>query len=104
MDQKSILYVCNGCCCGHEEKGYPLVKNDLFTELLEKEGLQNDVIMEKPYCLGPCRMANVVKIVKNGRTYWFRKINTEEDVHAVIDFVKNPTEVPSQIQLKQVFF
>lgn len=104
MNENTILYVCNGCCCGHEEKGNPLVKNDLFTELIEKEGLQNEVLMEKPYCLGPCRMANVIKIVKNGRTYWFRKINTQEDVQAVIAFVKKPTEVPAQIALKQVFF
>ncbi len=103
MENKT-LYVCNGCCCGHVEKGNPVVKQDLFRSLLAEEGLDKHVTMEVPYCLGPCRMANVVKAILHGKTYWFRQVNTDADVHAVISFLKNPKEIPSQLKSKQVFF
>ena|SRR3989338_2725038 len=104
MSQENILYVCNGCCCGHPEKGNPIVKKELFRELIKKEGLDQQISMEVPYCLGPCRMANVVKALISGKMYWFRQINTEDDIHAVINFLKNPEEVPARLQMKQVFF
>lgn len=104
MSQENILYICNGCCCGHPEKGNPIVKKELFRELLGQEEFDKQVTMEVPYCLGPCRMANVVKALINGKMYWFRQINSEDDVHAVITFLKNPKEVPAQLQMKQVFF
>ena len=101
---QNTVFVCNGCCCGHTEKGNPFVKKDLFRELLAKEGLAKNIAMEVPYCLGPCNLANVVKATLNGKTYWFKRINTEEDVHAVIAFLKNPAEIPGRLQLKQVFW
>lgn len=102
--EENILYVCNGCCCGHPEKGNPLVKQDLFRELLGQEGLDKQVTMEVPYCLGPCKMANVVKAILHGKMYWFRQINTDADVRAMIQFLKNPKEIPAQLKNKQVFF
>ena len=103
MESKT-LYVCNGCCCGHPEKGNPVVKQDLFRSLLVEEGLDKDVSMEVPYCLGPCKMANIVKVFSNEKMYWFRQVNSEDDVQAVIAFLKNPKEVPDLLKKKQVFF
>lgn len=102
MIAKTTLFVCNGCCCGHMEKGNSLVKNNLFQQLLTQEKIEDEVTIEKPYCLGPCRDANVVKINKNGKNYWFRRINTDEDVHAIIEFVKNPTLLPKTLHGKQL--
>ena len=102
MTTSTTLFVCNGCCCGHLEKGNPIVKNELFHSLLTEENLQKEVQIEKPYCLGPCGEANVVKIHKNGKNYWFKRINTDEDVHAVIAFVKNPTVLPQALHGKQL--
>ncbi len=99
---QNILYVCNGCCCGHIEKGNSLVKNSLFHELLAAEDLDKTVTIEKPYCLGPCRMANVVKARIHGKHYWFSQVNKEEDVHAVIQFLKNPKEIPKVLENKQL--
>lgn len=103
MENKT-LYVCNGCCCGHPEKGNPVVKQELFRSLLAQEGLDKQVSMEVPYCLGPCSMANVVKAIVQGKTYWFRRVNTDADIHAVIAFLKNPKEFPPLLRSKQVFF
>lgn len=100
--EQATLFLCNGCCCGHQEKGNPLVKNELFEQLLHQENLQKDVKIEKPYCLGPCSYANVVKVNKNGKNYWFRKINTEEEVHAVVEFLKNPAVLPKPLHGKQL--
>ncbi|MBI2136399.1 hypothetical protein HYU06_04970, partial [Candidatus Woesearchaeota archaeon] len=53
---EKTVFVCNGCCCGHEEKGNPRVNNLLFMQLLNGE---KNLKIEQPYCLGPCREANV---------------------------------------------
>ena len=77
--QKPTLFVCDGCCCGHPEKGNPAVDRENFKELMEKEGLKEEVEMQFPYCLGPCSLANVVKARIKGKDFWFKQINTEKE-------------------------
>ena len=120
---EKTLFVCNGCCCGHEEKGNPQVNNLLFMQLLNGE---KNLTIEQPYCLGPCREANVIKVnVKDkiqgnlrntgnsasnnnpnnaGKNFWFRRINTEQDVKDVAAFVKNPNSISSNLREKQMWF
>ncbi len=124
---EKTLFVCNGCCCGHEEKGNPQVNNLLFMQLLNGE---KNLTIEQPYCLGPCREANVIKVnIKDknqgnfrnvgnntgnnnartagnnaGTNYWFRRINTEQDVKDVAAFVKNPNSISSNLRQKQMWF
>ena len=104
-NSQKTVFVCNGCCCGHVEKGNPRVNNMLFMQLLNG---QKNVTMEQPYCLGPCSNANVVKVnVKSGtgsKNYWFREINSDDDVKDVVEFVKNPSEVPAALKHKQMWF
>ncbi|MBS3157808.1 (2Fe-2S) ferredoxin domain-containing protein [Candidatus Woesearchaeota archaeon] len=110
--QQKTVFVCNGCCCGHEEKGNPSVNNLLFMRLLNGE---KNLKIEQPYCLGPCREANVIKVnVKDNnagthprdrdKNYWFRRINTEQDVKDVAEFVKNPRNLSSNLRDKQMWF
>ena len=109
---EKTVFVCNGCCCGHEEKGNPRVNNLLFMQLLNG---QKNLRIEQPYCLGPCREANVIKVnVKDknagnnpkdrDKNYWFRRINTEQDVKDVAAFVKNPDSISSNLREKQMWF
>lgn len=80
---KDTVYVCNGCCCGHEEKGNPKVLNELF------DAEMKDIIaIERPYCLGPCEQANTVKITLDNINYWFKRINSEQDVKDIKHFIK----------------
>lgn len=116
---EKTLFVCNGCCCGHEEKGNPQVNNLLFMQLLNGE---KNLTIEQPYCLGPCREANVIKVnikdknqgnirnagnnAKNagnnaGTNYWFRRINTEQDVKDVAAFIKNPNSISANLNLRE---
>lgn len=82
---KKIISVCNGCCCGHVEKGNPAVHNALFDALIEDDPM---ITLERPYCLGPCNMANVVKVGIEQKEYWFHHVDTEDDVKNVIAFTK----------------
>jgi len=96
MNEKT-LYVCNGCCCGHPEKGNPEVQNELFNELVK----ESDISIKRPYCLGPCHLANVVKVEKDNKEYWFQKINTKQDVEAVVAFTKKGIEFLITHELKE---
>jgi predicted metal-binding protein len=102
--QHNTLFVCDGCCCGHPEKGNPVVERDNLKELIKEEGLKEQISLQFPYCLGPCSLANVVKARIKGKDFWFKQINTETERKAVVSFVKNPTQVPQTLKEKQVFF
>ncbi|MBI2136158.1 hypothetical protein HYU06_03740, partial [Candidatus Woesearchaeota archaeon] len=39
-----------------------------------------------------------------GKNYWFRRINTEQDVKDVAEFVKNPNSISSNLREKQMWF
>jgi predicted metal-binding protein len=95
MVQKTI-YICNGCCCGHPEKGNPPVQNALFDALVKDDPT---ICIERPYCLGPCHMANVVKVERGKKEYWFQHVNTEENVKNVVAFVKKGS-LPLPLQKK----
>jgi len=79
------IHVCNGCCCGHEEKGNPKVKNELFDKLLKNTNIK----IERPYCLGPCSYANVIKVEIEDNRLFFKKINTKEDVKEIVEYAKS---------------
>jgi predicted metal-binding protein len=101
MESKT-LFVCNGCCCGHEEKGNPKVKNEVFEKLIK----DTPITIEKPYCLGPCHLANVVKVEVNKdekiTEHWFQRINTEEEVGQVVSFAKSGN-MSDQLKEKLMF-
>jgi hypothetical protein len=54
--------VCLGCCCGNTQKGKPAVPEEwLKTEWRARRLLKN-VHLSISGCLGPCDVANVVKV------------------------------------------
>lgn len=82
------LFVCAyGCCCGHEEKGYPPVPVDLYHQEWERRGLASFVHLTFTQCLGPCALANVALLVLDGRAYAFQGM-TAEAVPALFDFIE----------------
>jgi len=98
--QNILVSMCEGCCCGHPEKGNPKVMLREFSKMLQESNLQH-VSLSVPYCLGPCSMANVVKVQANGSDYWFGRMNQKEDLDALADFLKNPTALPSRLAKRQ---
>jgi hypothetical protein len=97
----TLLSVCEGCCCGHPEKGNPRVDKADFAHRLQAAGLTN-VKMDFPYCLGPCHLANVVRLQVGRSTFVFSRIRDDVDRQAVVQFLQNPSRLPAQLEGKLV--
>ncbi len=100
----SKVFMCDGCCCGHMEKGNPKVMRGEFERMVAEAGLSDSVSISSPYCLGPCSMANVVKVQANGIDYWFSRMNQKEDIEALAEFLKNPAALPPRLAKRQFHF
>ncbi len=83
------LFVCaTGCCCGHTERGFAPVPEDLYHGEWERRKLRNKVHLTQAGCLGPCPLANVAMLLFDGRHVWFHSINTPERVSAIYDYAE----------------
>lgn len=90
-DESARLSVCNGCCCGHVEKGNPAIDIESVRRAVKEAGLA-DSSLSFPYCLGPCSHANVVRVSAAGRKWTFVRINDDELRKEVMAFAKAPSE------------
>ncbi len=95
------LSVCDGCCCGHPEKGNLPIDRADFARRLSQAGLSN-VVIDFPYCLGPCHEANVVRLQAGRSFYLFRHIRTAQDRQAIVEFIQNPAQLPPALSGKLI--
>ena len=86
--QDGHLFVCNGCCCGHTEKGFPALPLDDFKRQWKQRGIRRRLHLTISGCLGPCPLANVILLQFRGRSLWFHSINQPEDVSLIYDYVE----------------
>lgn len=86
--QDGHLFVCQGCCCGRTDKGFPALPLDEFKRQWKQRGLRRRFHLTISGCLGPCPLANVVLILFRGRTVWFHSINSSEDVSSLYGYVE----------------
>src|SRR5690349_8696951 len=77
-----------GCCCGRTETGFPPVPRARFHDEWERRSLRHRVHLTIGGCLGPCRLANVVMLLFDGRQAWFHSINSEAEAHALYDYIE----------------
>ena len=82
------LFVCNGCCCGRTEKGFPALPLDEFKQQWKKRGFRRRFHLTISGCLGPCPLANVVLLQFAGRSLWFHSINHANDVDLIYNYVE----------------
>lgn len=94
------LSVCNGCCCGHVEKGNPAINVDGVKRAAREAGLP-DSSLSFPYCLGPCAYANVVRVDASGQSWMFARINDDEIRAEVMAFAKAPNEGNLSARLRE---
>jgi nitrile hydratase accessory protein len=87
--QDGHLFVCNGCCCGRTEKGFPELPLDDFKRQWKKRGIRRRLHLTISGCLGPCPLANVVLLQFRGQSMWFHSINQPEDVNLIYDYVES---------------
>jgi cobaltochelatase CobN len=86
--QDGHLFVCNGCCCGRTEKGFPALPLEEFKRQWKGRGIRRRFHLTISGCLGPCPLANVVLILFRGRSVWFHSINNPSDVGLLYDYVE----------------
>mgnify|MGYP002625517315 CR=1 FL=1 len=82
------MLVCNGCCCGRTEKGFPALPLDEFKTQWKVRGIRRRFHLTIAGCLGPCPLANVVLILFQGRSVWLHSINSPDDVDLIYDYVE----------------
>jgi len=74
------ISVCHGsCCCGREDKGYAPVPAAWLKAQWKERKLLKLVQLSISGCLGPCDMANVVKISTVGGNTWIAAVNGQPD-------------------------
>jgi nitrile hydratase accessory protein len=86
--QDGHLFICNGCCCGRTEKGFPALPLEAFKSQWKKRGIRRRFHLTVSGCLGPCPLANVVLLQFRGQSMWFHSINHDEDVGLIYDYVE----------------
>jgi len=86
--QDGHLFVCNGCCCGRTDKGFPPLPLEEFKQQWKKRGFRRRFHLTISGCLGPCPLANVVLLQFRGRSMWFHSINHAQDVDVIYDYVE----------------
>ena len=86
--QDGHLFVCQGCCCGQTEKGFPTVPLERFKLQWKERGIRRRFHLTISGCLGPCPLANVVLILFRGCSLWLHSINQAEDVDLIYDYIE----------------
>jgi nitrile hydratase accessory protein len=86
--QDGHLFVCQGCCCGRTDKGFPALPLAEFKTQWKKRGIRRRFHLTVSGCLGPCALANVVLIQFHGQTVWLHSINSDDDVTSIYTYVE----------------
>jgi cobaltochelatase CobN len=86
--QDGHLFICQGCCCGRTDKGFPAVPLDEFKRQWKERGIRRRVHLTISGCLGPCPLANVILIQFGGHTVWLHSINSPDDVTVVYAYIE----------------
>ena len=86
--QDGHLFVCQGCCCGHTEKGFPALPLEEFKRQWKERGIRRRFHLTISGCLGPCPLANVILIQFLGQSVWLHSINSPKDVTLIYDYVE----------------
>jgi predicted metal-binding protein len=87
----SIL-VCDGCCCGHTEKGNPELPRKHLESIWSERGLESSVRLRFVDCLGPCETANLAVIKTPQESLWLAGLTTADDYEALAGWAARSTE------------
>ena len=78
----SVL-ICQGCCCGHPEKGNPEIPRARLEAAWAERDLEQSVRLRFVDCLGPCRPANFAALKTRRRTVWLADLADVEAYDAL---------------------
>ena len=84
----SVL-VCNGCCCGHTEKGRPALPKAHIERLWADRQLESAVRLRFVDCLGPCNPANLAVLKAGENTTWLAGLSSVAEYEALAAWAEN---------------
>jgi hypothetical protein len=70
------VILCQGCCCGRTDRGFPEVPVDRIKAAWKSGRLNRSIQLTVSGCVGPCDLANVAVIVGPKGTSWFGDLKT----------------------------
>src|SRR6266571_4955171 len=86
------IVLCQGCCCGHTERGLPAVPLDWLKPLWKSEKLNKIVQLTVSGCLGPCDLPNVCCIATPQEQAWYGRLTTQEDYAMLLNWARRCRE------------
>lgn len=97
------ISVCNGCCCGHVEKGNPVVPVEWLKNEWKCRGLLKRVHLSISGCLGPCDVPNVVMITGADGVQWLAQITQQRQYAMLADWAEQSRAADRLIPLPREF-
>lgn len=87
------LIVCEGCCCGRTDRGFPPLPKERLKRLWKEQQLNSAVQLTISGCLGPCDLANVACLVSaTGDIVWLGGLDRDEQYDALIAWARDCRE------------
>lgn len=68
------VVICHGCCCGDVDRGKSEVPVGWLKQARRKRSLLKNIRLSICGCLGPCDLANVVKVSSSDDVVWLGNI------------------------------
>lgn len=82
------ILLCEGCCCGQTDRGFPPVPRDWIKQRWKEERLSRSVQLTISGCLGPCDLANVACIVSPQGTQWLGGLQEQRHYTMLLNWAK----------------
>lgn len=82
------VVICQGCCCGRVDRGYPAVPVERLKAVWKQEKLNRAIQLTISGCVGPCDLANVVLVLDETQSHWFGGITTDAPYEALIEWAR----------------
>ena len=80
---------CQGCCCGHTDRGRPELLAEQLKEIWEVEKLNRTVQLTISGCLGPCDLTNVALVITPEENVWLGGMAGEEVYESIVTWARS---------------
>jgi cobaltochelatase CobN len=83
------LILCQGCCCGRTDRGFPEVPVERIKAAWKAGRLNRTIQLTISGCVGPCDVANVAVIVRPEGTSWFGGLDDRDHYDALVRWAES---------------
>lgn len=85
---RAQLILCQGCCCGRTDRGFPAVPVDRIKGAWKAGALNKVVQLTISGCVGPCDVANVVLVLYPTGPTWLGELQEDAHYDALLDWAQ----------------